>query len=198
MGTWDQYAWPVPRFAGVNPVVSNPFRRPDHLGVDIMYPRDAPGEPELPWQTKRFEAFPGVPIMAAGPGNIHTVLPGVEGAKHKGGKTSVVIVDHHRVPGYGPLATMYLHLAIEPSLKPRQTVTRNTRLGLMSYQGTDTAHLHFAMSTDVTDRWGVDPKPFLKQWPYAFEAEPMKTPPSDWGWLLLLGLAIVLTHKHRG
>ena len=112
-----------------------------------------------------------------------------------------VVIDHHNVPGYGPLATWYRHLD-DIKVSARQPVEAGSLLGYMGHVDTDLAHLHFATSTNTADKWGVDPATLLSQWKAAGSSPhtPMQPPPStptqpevfrDVPWLLIL-LAIAL------
>ena len=195
MGTWDQWSWPLPDYQGRAPVISSGFKRPKHLGADIMYQRLEPGEPDLPWVTKRFEMPRGLPILAVGPGNVWSVTRGKKGQQ-------IIIVDHHTVAGYGPLATMYIHgdFAV---VKKGDVVKAGTVLARVSHSGTNIAHLHFACSTDVKDKWGVDPATLLSQWgPPRKMVMPMKGKPKakakvgkDIGWLIVLVVIALLSSK---
>lgn len=198
MGIWDKWAWPVPDFQGRSPVVSSGFNdemvlkdtgymRRKHSGVDIMYQRLVPGEQILPWMSKLYEAWPGIPVVAVGPGDVWTVKETAKGAK-------VIVIDHHNVPGYGPLATAYIHVT-DVQVKKGDKVEAGTLLAYMGHTGTKLAHLHFMTSTDKKDMWGVDPETLLAEWGPPTEIErpaevkPQKT--GDMGWLILL-LAILL------
>lgn len=191
MGVWDKFGWPLPAFAGLDPVISNPFKKPKHRGVDLMYPREKPGKPDLPWQTKNYEFFPGIPVVSCGPGNVYSIGKSKKGA-------NIIIVDHHNVPGFGPLASMYAHVE-RIQVKARDVVDRDTILAYGGHTGTDTAHLHFALSVDAADKWGFDPAPLLAKWPYAFStATPPATVPAEKGnvgWLILLLIAILSSKR---
>lgn len=195
--TIEQFAWPIPEFAGLKPVISNPFDysmvkkkgklRPKHPGVDIMYRREKPGAKNHPWQTKKYEMFTGIPVCSVGPGRVWGVDK----------KTGCVIIDHHVVFGFGPLATLYCHLAPPILVKVGDQVETGEILATVGHTNTDIAHLHFAMSTDVKRKWGVDPAPWLASWPYALQPhklrkplpEPPLKPPGegvDFPWWILL------------
>jgi hypothetical protein len=157
---------------------------PKHLGADYMYKRPEPGKPLLPWVTKRFEMWPEVPVLAVGDGDAWSV-----GRNAKG--SNIVIIDHHNVPGFGPLASMYIHLQDDIRVKAKQPVKAGQVIGFVGHTGTSIAHLHFALSTDVKNKWHLDPEPIVNQWKLVSSqlspaGKPKKQTGKDLGWLLVL------------
>ncbi len=210
MGTWDKFVGPLPAYLDEIPVISSDFA--SHLrsrargvargkGVDMAFRRPQAGVPYLPWLTKLYEMWPNVPVVAIGPGHVYSVGKTKKGA-------NIVIIDHHNVEGYGPLASQYVHLADDIRVKKGDVVKGGTVLGFVGHSGTKFAHLHFALSTSTKDRWGVDPEPLLSQWrvirvmssaPRA--AVPARhVPPAvktgkDLGWLIVLLAIAILSSK---
>jgi murein DD-endopeptidase MepM/ murein hydrolase activator NlpD len=192
VATWDKFVQPLPRFLDEPPVVSNPFAWPKHKGVDLMYARPEPGVPYKPWVSERYEMWPNVPVVAVGPGDVWSV-----GKSRKG--ANVIIVDHHNVEGYGPLASMYVHLDNDIRVKKGDPVKAGTVLGFVGYTGTSLAHLHFALSTDVKKKWGVNPEALLSQWrltTVTVSKAPVRPQVGrDLGWLIVLVAILVLSRK---
>jgi len=143
---WDgEWHWPVPRDAAGNPpVVSNEFRRPSHLGVDVMYRVGG-----------RYVAPEGTKVLAARAGVVWST-----------GKTARgwnVVLDHGK-----PWATFYQHLAAEPLVKKGDHVAAGQELGFMGADPTDpqkVRHLHFATwYKGAGDSASVDPGPHMSNW----------------------------------
>jgi len=122
------WVWPVPdddRDSSHHPaIISQEFKRPAHLGVDIMYR----------WPTGQYFAPPDAPILAARAGTVWSVARGARGI--------AVVLDHG-----APFATFYQHLSAASVVKG-QVVAAGDRIGTMGADPTDAGnvrHLHFAV-----------------------------------------------------
>lgn len=126
---WKGWVYPIPILPGGHePVVSSGFAqygkgpnakgRPNHWGADLMYLRhpDDEGPPVRkdkydrwtggrmpPTHSVRHYCPHGTDVWAAGPGTVWST-----GYDEKRGLS--VTIDHHNVPGFGPLTTWYQHL----------------------------------------------------------------------------------------
>jgi murein DD-endopeptidase MepM/ murein hydrolase activator NlpD len=136
------WVWPVPDMPDNRALISNPFRRPVHRGVDIMY-RGVGGDYFAPVDT---------PIVAARPGTIWS-------AEHTA-RGFGVVVDHG-----APFATFYQHLQeIDPWVRKGAAVSVGHRMGLMGADPTDPElirHLHFEVWWRGAGESAVDPAPML-------------------------------------
>jgi len=155
---WDDgWVWPVPPMRPwkggpvYNPEVSQEFRDPDHLGVDIMYRRKGPADlvqsfrPGTPDGISKWFAPARTPIIAARAGRIWSAQRTERGY--------AVVVDHGK-----PFATFYQHLeslamplhsqGLNVNTGTASYVTVGQPLGIMGFDPTDPRrlrHLHFAV-----------------------------------------------------
>lgn len=161
------WTWPVPDFAmstGVRypATVSQEFKSGRHVGVDVMYERQAPRDrPEYPG-TSRYFAPPGTPILAARPGKVWSVNRLATGL--------AVVLDHG-----APFATWYAHLATVEVAKG-QEVTAGQRIGTMGANPNEDAskgavdaqklrHLHFEVwYKGHGNSAAVDPAEDMRRW----------------------------------
>ena len=150
---------PVPRLAdGRNPKISSKFRsssRPDHQGVDIMFPRVAAdggpvGASALPTLSARHYMPRGWPALSFGPGVVST--------SKEIGTGGYVIVDHPA--GW---RSQYMHL-FNRRVKQGDQVSAGDVLGDIGYHvgGHQLLHLHFQLRKNGEL---VDPGPVLKNVP---------------------------------
>lgn len=149
--------------------VSQEFRKPDHVGVDIMYRRDGirdmPQYPRGHDGSVTFFAPPGTPVYAARDGTVWSAGMSPRGIS--------VVLDHGR-----PFATFYQHLADtvfpmgthdgrDPTGKVI-TVKGGDLIGHMGYDPIDPEglrHLHFAVWKDgAGDSASVDPTRSMRNW----------------------------------
>ena len=143
-GNW---VWPVPTWveSGVAhfAVISQEWRSPDHLGVDILY--RVGGQWTAPEDT---------PIIAAREGVVWSVDETARGHS--------VVIDHG-----APWATFYQHLSSVAVAKGQQVAAGDT-LGIMGSDPTDAAHvrhLHFATwYKGAGDVASVDPARAMVSW----------------------------------
>jgi murein DD-endopeptidase MepM/ murein hydrolase activator NlpD len=138
------WVWPVPTTQQGAAVISQEFRRPAHLGVDVMFRVGG-----------RFVADAGTPVVAARAGRVWSTGHTARGWN--------VVLDHG-----APWATFYQHLADEPVVKAGDVVTAGQRLGFMGVDPTDAAgvrHLHFAVWYKGNgDSASVDPGAAMQGW----------------------------------
>lgn len=159
------WVWPMPILDGHEPAVSSTYSkdgsgpntsRRNHWGVDIMYRRHVgdggPKRPQHPTYTRGWYCPHGVEALAVGPGSVAAVAAGW------------VLLDHHDVPGLGPLATWYQHLH-EPLVEVGDEVAAGQPIGIVGLTGTDIRHLHFEWRDHSRGRGRragvVDPEPYL-------------------------------------
>lgn len=174
-GDLSLWHWPVPDLitGTVAPAYyaatqSQEFRRPDHLGVDLMYQRAA-GDSVL--QATRADhgnehwfAPVQTPVIAARDGVVWSVDRSPRGIE--------VVLDHGK-----PFATYYQHLA--STLLPVGTrngktpngtqlrVKAGQQIGVMGYDPTDPEglrHLHFAVWYGGNNDSSVDPSRAMRSW----------------------------------
>ena len=149
----------------------NPDRK-NHWGVDIMYRRhdndDGPQKRYPPGH--RYAGMRmrdpivysplwycpyGVECVAVGPGTIWSA---------NWGANNNIKIDHHDVPGYGPLCTWYQHLH-DIYVKPGDEVKAGDVIGIIGAGSSDLIHLHFEWRDHNrgSDRRAVvvDPKPLI-------------------------------------
>lgn len=142
----DGWVWPVPRAASPlgKPIITQEFRRPSHLGVDIMYRSGS-----------RFVAPEGTQVLAARAGTVWSTGQTARGWN--------VVLDHGQ-----PFATFYQHLASEPEVVKGDLVTAGQRIGVMGVDPTDgegIRHLHFAVWYKGNgDSASVDPSVAMMGW----------------------------------
>jgi murein DD-endopeptidase MepM/ murein hydrolase activator NlpD len=146
------WVWPVPTEAPSTPaVISQEFRRPSHLGVDILY-RTAAG----------FTAPGGTPVLAARDAVVWSVGQTARGWN--------IVLDHGP-----PFATFYQHLEAQPRrsgsgavLAKGDRVSAGEQVGIMGVDPTDpqrVRHLHFAVWYKGNgDASSVDPAPAMASW----------------------------------
>lgn len=156
-----RWTWPLPRRKGLPPIITQEFRPPNHLGVDLMYPAAAapagwyrtPGSFLKPGL---FAAPRGGAVLAALPGRIYSV--------GKGARGSWVMIDHGSLGV--PWTTFYQHLE-SINVDKGQDVEAGSVIGGMGADPTDgehIVHLHFeaAAWTRGAGRQ-FDPAPYLRQ-----------------------------------
>jgi len=98
----------------------------------------------------------GMDVYAVGPGKVYSV-----GHDPKRGES--VLIDHHVVPGYGPLATWYQHLH-EPMVEAGDIVEAGDVVGVLGASWPAHLHIEWRDCNRGTGRRAtvVDPEPFLK------------------------------------
>lgn len=190
---WNGWVWPVAITDRRYPVITQGYKPPRHLGVDIMFPKRA-GDPLGPVKhdaSLAYVAPAGTLILAAGPGRVWSSGEGQYG--------KYVLIDHGNVPGIGGVTTFYQHLAsLERNWQKGDVVFPGQVLGTMGYSpGLDSEqlrHLHFELrfpgspASQADIRWAVNPAPYMALWR-------MTTAPSnDLGTWLLLGAAAALLY----
>jgi hypothetical protein len=152
----------MPIYKGVKPEISSGYGRRDsgfHYGVDIMYPRATRGKAQYPEYTQGYFCPSGIiPFLSVGPGKVHS-------ASWRNDRW-IVTVDHSRVPGFGPLCTVYIH-GERATVKKGDIVAPGSVLGIVGETGTDINHLHHswwftAAGTSRENGWARDPEPYLK------------------------------------
>jgi murein DD-endopeptidase MepM/ murein hydrolase activator NlpD len=142
------WVWPVPddvRDGERHPaIISQEFKRPAHLGVDLMYR----------WPGTRYFAPPDTPVLAARNASVWSVTRGPRGI--------AVVLDHGV-----PFATFYQHLASVQVVKGQQVVA-GEQIGVMGADPTDlqnVRHLHFAVWYKGNgDNSSVDPAAAMASW----------------------------------
>jgi murein DD-endopeptidase MepM/ murein hydrolase activator NlpD len=143
-GDWGgDWVWPVPTGPLGPAVISQEFRRPGHLGVDIMYR-----------QAGRWVAPAGTQVVAARDGVVWSTERTARGWN--------VVLDHGP-----PWATWYQHLEGVAVAKGRR-VSAGELLGRMGADPTDPEglrHLHFATwYKGAGDAASVDPAGAMAAW----------------------------------
>ena len=160
-----RWGWPVPRWQGRAPVISDRFRtpRPDHNGVDIMFGRIAsdPYPASTPNGTSRFVIPDNWTAVAASDGVLWSAAPTSRGY--------AIVIDH------GPVATYYTHLEslLVPQVQPPSKASRDPilikagqPLGVIGADPLDHAglkHLHFEIWRGGPLN-AIDPEPIMKSW----------------------------------
>lgn len=165
-----RWGWPVPRWQGRAPVISDGYGSPrsgaTHKGVDLMFARIStdPFPTIGPNGTKLF-VMPDVwPAVAASDGVLWSAGPSVRGYQ--------VVIDH------GTVATYYQHLSalVVPETKPPAPGTpRGQMIPIKAGQplgiiGGDPSnpphlkHLHFEL-WPAGPASATDPQPYLRSWP---------------------------------
>lgn len=165
MTSWsDGWVNPMPIYQGIKPEVSSGFRtasRPGHDGADMMYRLARSTAPAKPRTDGRWFVPTGIiPAYSVGPGHVSKISRSSETGKQ------MVVIDHHSVPGFGALATAYIHLDQTLVVAVGQPVQAGSVIGIVGSTGTDLNHLHFEMwctglGPNLAD-WQVDPAPYLK------------------------------------
>lgn len=177
MAPYEGWVWPLELYpAGGHraPVVSDGFKAKatattrQHLGVDVMYKREARGEPSLPYKTAWFECV-DAQVLAAFDGHVWEV-------NRLDPHGISVLVDHHNVAGTGPRVTVYRHLDTCWAVKG-QAVKAGDLLGIAGYDKTKSArstpnHLHFEVwdtsrpkvSGNPREDFGIDPGTIMGRW----------------------------------
>lgn len=169
------WTWPVPDMItpGLAPAYyaaaqSQEFRKPSHLGVDIMYRRVASDALAARYAQDHGSAAwfapPTTPILAARAGKVWSVDKSRRGIE--------VVLDHGH-----PFATYYQHLAdttlpmgTKGGVAPDGrvvTVAAGERIGTMGFDPTDPEglrHLHFAVWFGGDNTSSVDPERAMRSW----------------------------------
>lgn len=147
--------------------------RKNHWGVDVMYRRhDNDGGPQIrypeghryagmrkaqsPTHSPRWYCPHGIECIAVGDGTVWSA---------NWGSNNNIKIDHHNVPGFGPLCTWYQHLH-DMFVKPGDEVRAGDVIGIVGAGSSDLIHLHFEWR-DYNRGSGraaavVDPAPFIK------------------------------------
>jgi hypothetical protein len=163
-----RWGWPVPRWQGRSPVISDGFGSPRpgsrHMGVDLMFARIASDPfPIGPNASKGFVMPDAWMAVAASDGVLWSA-----GSTPRG---FAVVLDH------GHAATFYQHLAtlLVPETKPpakdalkdqRIRVRAGQPLGVIGADPLDHAHLkhlHFELWPGGPAS-AIDPQPLMKSW----------------------------------
>jgi hypothetical protein len=161
-----RWVWPVPRWNGRAPVISDGFDSPRpgvprHGGVDLMFARqpiDAfkPGSPN---GSKLFVMPDGLTAVAAGDGAVWSAMQTPQGY--------AVVIDHASTK----VATFYTHLEkllVAPSApgKGNERVRAGQPIGIIGASPRDPEHLkhlHFEVWLGgPNDR--IDPAPLMRAW----------------------------------
>lgn len=170
------FAWPIDALSlGKRPVISDHFDRIGagghriHLGVDIMFPRDAAGEHKPPEWSKRFYMLHGTIVRAVGPGKVWAV----DRLDRHG---IAVTIDHGMTPD-GPRVSVYRHLATA-TVQRGQLVGGRAIIGTAgadpSQGGRGLIHLHFEWwdtarprgdGQGARDAFAIDPAQLLARVP---------------------------------
>ncbi len=179
MAPYAGWVWPLELHAGVDarkPVISDGFKAKatattrQHLGCDVMYKRQARGEPRLPGWTTWFECV-DARVIAAFDGNVWAV--------HRTDPHGISVeIDHHVVAGVGPRVTVYRHLDV-CYVMDRQAVKTGDVIGIAGYDKTKPAtatpnHLHFELwdtsrpkvTGNPREDFGLDPATVMHLWGY--------------------------------
>ena len=161
-----RWVWPVPRYQGRAPVISNGFGTayPDgsrHKGVDVMFartPSDAftSGTPN---GSKQFVMPDGIEAVAASDGVVWSAMKTPRG--------HAVVIDH----GPAKVATFYTHLErllVTPTANAGagERVRAGQPIGIIGADPLDPQHLkhlHFELWLGGPDH-AVDPAPVMRAW----------------------------------
>ena len=155
-----RWVWPVPRWNGRAPVISDGFDSPRagyprHGGVDIMFARTSsdPFKPGTPNASKLFVMPDGLVALAASDGVVRSAIPTPQG--------QAIAIEH--VPG--KLATFYTHME-KLSAKAGDHVRAGQPIGIIGaspLDGEHLKHLHFEVWLGgPADR--VDPAALMRTW----------------------------------
>lgn len=162
------WVWPVPRYQGRAPVISDGFGSPrgnsKHAGVDIMFQRLASDE----FKAGTPNGSPGFVMPDA-----WSALAAADGMLWSSGKTDrgyAVAIDH------GHVVTFYTHLEtlFVPEVKPpigaptdqRVRVKAGQPIGMIGYDPQDPQrlkHLHFELWVGGPET-AIDPRPLMGAW----------------------------------
>jgi hypothetical protein len=161
-----RWVWPVPRWNGRAPVISDGFDSPRpgfprHGGVDIMYARVAadPFKPGTPNGSKHFVMPDGVVAVAASDGVVWSASKTPQGF--------AVVIDHTPTK----VATFYTHLEkllVTPTMnaKAGERVRAGQPIGMIGaspIDGEHLRHLHFELWLGgPSDR--IDPAAIMRGW----------------------------------
>ena len=183
-----RWVWPVPRWHGRAPVISDGFHSPRsgiasgrHQGVDVMYARVASDPFGLgPNGTKAFIMPPNTLAIAAG--------DGVLWAAGQSKRGWWVVVDHGRVASFYQHLSMLVVPATQPPSKgtPRsqlRPIRAGEPLGIIGADPLDrggVAHLHFEIWRGGPDH-AIDPAPVLKTCEALDETEVQRRFPTTTG-----------------
>ena len=179
---WAGWVWPMPILpGGREPGISSGFAqygkgpnsrdRPNHWGVDIMYRRwEGDGGPsvrkmgngyyrggkESPTHSPWWYCPHAVDCYAVGPGTIY---------RTRHGANKNILIDHHNVPGFGPLTTWYQHLH-EIYVDEGDEVQSGQLIGSVGNGTSDLNHLHFEFRNHGLGGTRalavVNPEPYLR------------------------------------
>lgn len=166
------WTWPMPILeqrigSGVvqrEPEISQEFRRPDHLGVDIMY-RGVQNAARYAAAAPAWEVPDVTPVLAARSGTLWSVQHTPRGWS--------VVLDHGK-----PWATFYQHMqTISDDIakggqgarkEAPMVIEAGRQLGIVGIDPQDAArvrHLHFAAwYQGAGDKASVDPAAAMRQW----------------------------------
>jgi murein DD-endopeptidase MepM/ murein hydrolase activator NlpD len=176
---WKDWVYPMPiLIGGHQPHISSGFAqygvgpnksRPNHWGCDVMYRRHQGDEgPPVrkdgsrwrggrmpPTHSPGWYCPHGVDIVAPGPGTIWSVNLGTN---------NNVKIDHHNVPGFGPLCTWYQHMH-EIFVEKGDEVEAGEVIGIVGAGSTNLIHLHFEFRNynlgNKRAQTVVNPEPYL-------------------------------------
>ena len=161
-----QWVWPVPRYQGRAPVISNGFGTvyPDgsrHKGVDVMFARAAGDafKPGSPNGSRGFVMPDGIHALAASDGVVWSAMQTPRGF--------AVVIDHSP----RKVATFYTHLErllVSPTAnaKAGERVRAGQPIGIIGADPLDPAHLkhlHFELWLGGPSQ-AVDPAPAMCSW----------------------------------
>ncbi len=131
--------------------------RENHWGVDVMYKKVSTGKHLEPTEDKYGNFCPaGISVLSIGPGTVWSVNRGN------------VLIDHHNVPGFGPLTSWYQHMN-EALVEKGDQVVAGDPIGICGTVYTNLRHLHFEFRDH--NRGGsraasvVNPEPFIRNFP---------------------------------
>ncbi|MCE9579989.1 MAG: M23 family metallopeptidase [Deltaproteobacteria bacterium] len=169
-----RWVWPVAVWRGRRPIISNEFRAPAHLGVDLMFARrpDDTARAGSPNGSAGFVMPDDRLALAASDGGVWSCAWTPRGWS--------VVIDHAPT---ATVATYYTHLAL-PWLKPTQRAQSGQRvragqpIGIIGADPKDAAglkHLHFELWRNGPSD-PADPSPLMRGWDYV--DDPRASPPS--------------------
>jgi len=155
-----RWVWPVPRWNGRAPVISNPFG-PEHHGVDVMFARQPSDTLRIgsPNSSARFVTPDGMNALAASDGVVWSAMQTPRGF--------AVVIDH----GPAKVATFYTHLEkllVTPTAnaKTGQRVRAGQPIGVIGADPLDAEHLkhlHFELWLGGPNN-AVDPATVMRSW----------------------------------
>jgi murein DD-endopeptidase MepM/ murein hydrolase activator NlpD len=178
---FEDWVYPMPILDGIVPDVSSGFGkdgkgnkgRKNHWGSDVMYRRhdDDDGPQELyprghkyaglrrqksPIYSPAWYCPRDVPIYAVGPGTVWSV---------NWGANNNVKIDHHNVPGFGPLCTWYQH-CYDVLVKKGDEVEAGDVIAIVGAGSSNLNHLHIEWRDynrgNSRKAVVVDPEPFIE------------------------------------